>query len=346
MKKSVLFLLIALMAIVVANAQQISVVSEGDTDFYRTLQEAIENAPEGSVIYLPGGGFPIADEVKITKQLTIIGVGHNIKNNNVDGVSTINGNIWFNEGSSGSGIIGCYISGNVNIGENDAHVKDILVKYCNLNSVQVMNNTCLGTTVNQNYIRNSCNFNGASGIISHNVMHSIQNINGGQIINNQLSGFFFQRMESRGSWSSSYYARFYYCIEAYNCPNISNNVITAKPYSYSSYGDPYSYDFYYGSDNQLNSNLSIGDFGDYPINIGDVDWNDVFVNYNDGAISPLSDFHFKDTYLQYENTVGIHAGTGFNDKIIPVPYIISKRVDDQTDASGMLNIKIRVKAGE
>ena len=77
------------------------------------------------------------------------------------------------------------------------------------------------------------------------------------------------------------------------------------------------------------------------------DWNDVFVNYNNATISPASDFHFKDEYKQYESQVGIYAGDGFDDsQLAPVPHIIHKDIDDKTDASGKLRVRIRVKASE
>ena len=85
MKKIIFTLFLAIMATTGLYAQQISVVSSGGTtSLYRTLQEAIEGAEPGSVIYLPGGGFPISDDVKITKKLTIIGIGHYIKSGNID----------------------------------------------------------------------------------------------------------------------------------------------------------------------------------------------------------------------------------------------------------------------
>ena len=98
MKKIILTLFLALMATTGLYAQQISVVStDGSTSLYRTFPEAIKVAVPGSVIYLPGGGFSIDDSVKITKKLTIIGIGHYNKSGNVDGVTTISGNLWFNE---------------------------------------------------------------------------------------------------------------------------------------------------------------------------------------------------------------------------------------------------------
>ena len=79
----------------------------------------------------------------------------------------------------------------------------------------------------------------------------------------------------------------------------------------------------------------------------DADWSEVFENYNGGAISPVSDFHFKGDYKQYESQVGVYAGgVDFDKQLAPVPYIVAKHVDEQTDASGKLNVKIRVKAGQ
>ena len=81
--------------------------------------------------------------------------------------------------------------------------------------------------------------------------------------------------------------------------------------------------------------------------IENVKWADVYKNYNGGAINTASDFHFKDEYKEYENQVGIYAGTGFSDEQkAPTPYIIEKEIDEQTDAQGKLKIKISVKANQ
>ncbi len=319
MKKLLLTLFLTVMVSAVAQAQQISVVSSnGATTLYSTLQEAIEGASNGSVIYLPGGGFPISDEVKITKKLTIIGIGHYTKNENVDGVTTILGNLFFNEESGGSAVMACYITGNVNIG-----VDDILIRYCNLNSVQVNNQTCKGTEINQNYIRSSSNFNQTPAKITNNVMWSVGYVTGGNISYNFFNG-----------WFNAYYGGATYEI---NSSFVSNNCFNQ--------GDLTNY-----SNTITSGNMGTSDHvGDNCIYLGEnVNWNDVYVNYNNGAISPKSDFHFKDDYKQYENKVGIYAGdTPFNDnQIAPVPHIVAKHVDEHTDTTGKLNIKIRVKAGQ
>ena len=155
-KRIISLIAVTLIMFTSATAQRISVVTEnGVTSIFRTLQDAIESADAGSTIYLPGGGFTLPDSVKITKKLTIIGIGHKSDNENADGSTIISGNLWFNENSSGSAVMACYITGDVNIGEGDAAVNDVTIKYCNLNSVQVKNSTCQETVVSQNYVRST-----------------------------------------------------------------------------------------------------------------------------------------------------------------------------------------------
>ena len=336
MKKILLTLFLAVMATVGLYAQQISVVSsDGSTSIYRTLKEAIEGASDGSVIYLPGGGFSIGDSVKITRRVNIIGVGHKIINDNVDGNTTINGNLWFNEGSSGSALMGCYITGNVNIGDGGAAVSDVLIKYCNLNSVQVKNNTCLDVSVNQNYIRSMSSFNGANAKITNNVIHSIYGVNGGRILNNIIKGSGkpdndVNDLRYFSIWSD-------YSIISYNVMFIGQGS-----------GGNWSNAGVRGSNNSGTHNI-VGyyGFGENCISWNGKSWNDLFENPSD--VNPSSNYHFKEAYSEYENLIGLYAnaGTGFSDQqLAPVPYIVASQVDEQTDASGKLNIKIRVKAGE
>ena len=332
MKKLFLTFVFAIVATLTAMAQQISVVSTtGATTLYRTLQDAIEGADPGSVIYLPGGGFPISDEVKINKILTIIGIGHKSNNDNVDGITTISGNLWFNEGSSGSAVMGCYITGNVNIGDGGTAVSDVLIRYCNLNSVQVMNNTCMDVAVNQNYIRSMSSFNGANAKITNNVIHSIYGVNGGRILNNIIID------KGRPGINDLQYFSIWadYSIISYNVMFIRQG-----------YGGNWSNASVRGSNNSGTHNIVGGyGFGENCISWNEKSWNDLFENPS--GITPSSNYHFKDAYSEYENLIGLYADTGFNDQqIAPVPYIVVKRVDEQTDASGKLNVKIRVKAGQ
>lgn len=325
MRKQIFTLFVALVATVTVQAQQISVVSpSGATTLYRTLGEAIDGAAPGSVVYLPGGGFTIADDVKITKKLTIIGIGHKTNGDNADGSTIISGNLWFNEGSSNSAILGCYITGNVNIGDGDAEVNDVLIKYCNLNSVQVKNSTCSGTIINQNYIRNGSDYSSSNANITNNISGWIKNLNGGIISYNIIRG----TVPGAGGWVS--------------LAHIQNSIITGNVLQYLNLSP----NNCGGIQNWVpGSNSNWGnDFIDITSATSPYE---VFINWNDGAISPASNFHFKDEYKQYESQVGIYAGSGFNDKqMAPVPYITFKDVDEETDAAGKLKVRIRVKASE
>ena len=312
MKRLFLLLFVAIVAATTVQAQQISVVSpEGTTSLYKTLQEAIEGASDGSVIYLPGGGFTISDDVKITKKLTIIGIGHKSDNDNADGYTAISGNLFFTEGSSQSAVMGCYITGKVDIGAN---VDDVLIRYCNLSYVNVKL-SCLDTTVDQCYVRGTSNFNGANGYFTNNVASGLDKLFNGFIENNIFKG-------SLGS-TSSYFETSY----------ISGNVFFSKY-------------VYFGSSCQVVDNMSKFSLreGNHVLT---AEWTDVFENYNDGAVSPLSNFHFKEDYSEYEGKVGVYAGgADFDRQLAPVPHIVAKRIDGETDASGKLNVKIRVKAGQ
>lgn len=210
---------VTLITFTTATAQRISVVTEdGATSVFRTLQQAIEGADPGSTIYLPGGGFTLPDSVKITKRLTIIGIGHKSDNENADGSTIISGNVFFNQGSSGSAVMACYITGNVNIGEGDAAVNDVTIRFCNLKSVQVKNSTCQETVVNQNFIRGNSNFWETNAQISNNILHSVQKLNCGTLNNNIITSRY-----STSTYGSN-------TIGANNCI-ISYNVILPKYYS-------------------------------------------------------------------------------------------------------------------
>ena len=143
--KKILSVVVALVATMSVSAQRIVVVTGSNTKTCQTLKDAIDGSSNGSVIYLPGGGFQIHDSVKITKRVTIMGIGHKALSENADGNTVLSGNLWFNAGSSGSAVMGCYISGNINIGNDKSSVNNVFINYCNLNGIDQNNNTCTGT---------------------------------------------------------------------------------------------------------------------------------------------------------------------------------------------------------
>lgn len=321
MKKIIVLLVLAAMAATMS-AQQIAVVtSNGSTTMCQTLADAISKAGNNSVIYLPAGGFQISDDVKITHKITIVGVTHKANSDNAEGNTIISGSLFFNEGSSNSCVMGCYISGNIKIGWDDSSVNNILVKYCNVNAVDVYSNKCSGTKVNQNYLRGESDFNGAEGTFTNNVMgYCVREMTGGTILNNDI-------FYNSGSWT------FWYL----------NNVIISNNVFLTFWNGAYSCSTLSGTNNMFRS----GSWGDDCISLGLDSMEGVF--RKNLGVTPASELLFEGEYAVHNGKVGIYCtddgGTGFSDGCMPpVPYVSIKRIDEQTDASGNLKVQVRVTA--
>lgn len=325
MKK--LFLsLVALVWAVGVEAQQIAVVqSNGSTTVHSLLVDAIEAAKSGSVIYLPGGSFPVDDSVKITKPVTIVGIGHKWKSDNAEeyGYTTVTGNLFFNEGSDGSAVMGIYLTGNIDIAGDGKKVDNILVRWCNVNQVYIHNSTCMGTVVNQNYIRGGADFGAARGEFTNNITAWVNNLDNGTIAYNIF-------ISTHGHYSSGYH---YCAIKFCDQCALNHNVILdwgTSPHE--------------GNSCTAIGNMAQNSWGDDPIDV-DEGWAEIFENH--AGVTPNSKYHFIGDYKQYEHKCGIYAGGGFSDTALPpIPYIVAKQIPQQTDAEGKLNIKIRVRASE
>ena len=327
-----LFIAVALFATMTASAQNIAAVSPGnETTIYQTLGEAVNNAANGSVIYLPGGGFQIPDSIKINKPLTIMGVSHRGDTDNADGATAISGNLNFDEGSSGSSVIGAYVSGAINVGTAEKPVTNITIRFCNVGSIQVKHSESSGLVINQCYIRGLSSFKSSNPTITNNITSAMVALNGAMILNNV-----FVKNERVGD----YYAPI---LEASNS-TISYNVFLSK--GWSSNGRSSDYHQVRGDNNQSYLNMTRGiDWGENCINVGDVEWTDIFDR--NAGISIMSKYHFKGEYTQYEDQIGIYGGSGFKDGAdahAPIPRIVSKKVAEQTDGSGRLHIEVTVKS--
>lgn len=306
MKRNIIFLFATIFATTIS-AQQIAVVDgSGQTSVYYSLDEAIGGATDGCTIYIPGGGFQVKAETRVKNRVTIMGIGHKPDSDNADVNSIISGDLNFAPGSDGSAIMGVYMSNNLNIG-TDGKVKNILVKYCNINEITVNSDSCSGIVVNQNYIRGNAWFKNSNAYVTNNIMNGIGNINGGVLINNIFAG------ASRTDHPYSY--TYYY----YSCTNVVNS--TSKD-NIQRYGNV-------DCGNTITRNNWQGDF------------TSIIKKWDN--ISTTSDFHFNDTY-DGDTNIGIYGGTGFSDDCLPpMPRITSKNIAEQTDEQGKLKIQVTVK---
>lgn len=322
MKRKILFA-VALLATMTAAAQNIAAVSPSNaTTIFQTLDEAIAGAESGSTIYLPGGGFQIKDETKINKKLTIMGVSHRGDTDNVDGATVISGNLHFEGGSSGSAVLGVYLTGDINVGTGTDPVTNFTVRYCNVNSIKVKHSQSSGMVVNQCYIRDTARFGNCNVRLENNILHSLFDVNGGIIDHNIIISI------APGT-----------SVTFYNVNNTSilNNFLNS--------GRGISG----GNCQLLNNCIGTGSMGDNPVIIdeGVNLWDDVF--YANKGVSILSDYRLKGSWGKGKATdgtdIGIYGGTGFKDEALaPIPRIVSKKVDESTDGSGKLQIEVTVKA--
>ena len=191
LKKAFLLCVTACLPAFAAMAQKIAVVNPaGASTLYQDLNIAIAEAPANSAIYLSAGGFQISDTTRIRKKLTINGIGHRA-DINPDGNTTVGGNFYFEQGADGSALMGVYLTGNVNIGTsfaNGTFINGFLLRFCNVNSVQVQHQLCTEIVINQNYVRSSSGGGNSNIQFTNNILHSISNVNSGKIEYNTIIG--------------------------------------------------------------------------------------------------------------------------------------------------------------
>jgi hypothetical protein len=310
MKRIFLTCVAVIVATIAIKAQQIAVVSpspEDATTLYTDLNLAIKGAANGSTIYLSGGGFQINDTTRITKKLTIIGIGHRPDNDNADGNTIVSGNLQFEEGSDNSVLMGVYLSGHVYLGTGAKAVNTVLVQYCNINTVQVRNGNCQNIRINRNYLREGSNGGNSTINFTNNVLRSIGSVNGGVIDHNVITG---------GSSASN--------------SRVTNNILIGS---------------FSASNGVFNNNMATSSVGDSCVIVDS--WENVLQNYSDGISPNKNYALKGDTGKNAATDgtdIGIYGGTGFKDSALPpMPRITAKQIANQTDENGQLNAQIIIK---
>ena len=332
--KRILSIVVALVATITVGAQNIAVVSPSNkTKICQTLDEAITGAEAGSIIYMPGGGFPVTDNANIDKQLTIMGVSHRGDTDNVDGATVISGNLNFVKGSSHSAIIGIYVSGNINIGTSADSVVNFTARYCNVKSIQVKNSHSSGMVINQCYLRNASDFAYCNVTLTNSIIHSVKQVNGGVIRNNVITS---NTSVYVGDWDANYKS---FALGHVSSSTIAYNYILDGKHTHRG-------DDCYASHNCIGT----GSWADNPAVLpANTKWENVFVAHK--GVTIASDYHLNDTWAKSKDPdlsgIGIYgvSGNDFSDKALaPIPRIVSKKVDESSDGSGILEVTVTVKA--
>lgn len=318
MKKIITTAILAAFFFTGGQAQQISVVSpSGATQLFTSLDTAILTAVSGSTLYLSGGGFQINGATKINKRLTLIGVGHRPDINNPDGNTVISGNLFLEGGSDNSALLGFHLTGDVNIGTTTAAVNTILVRFCNINSVQIKISTCQNIHINQNYIRNLSNGGSSTVHFTNNILRRIYYVNAGVIDHNVIR---------EGNYDH---------LRDINNSQIKNNIFVDNCHQLN------------GSGNIISNNMIIygTSLGDNFIKVNN--WDTVFVGSYSG-VNVYDNYELKPTApgknAATDGTdIGVYGGTGFSNTALPPgPRITRKQIADKTDENGNLRIQVEV----
>jgi hypothetical protein len=300
----------------------------------------VDTAAVESIIYLPGNRAGFDGGVRVTKKVTIVGVGYRDDLNPVTGKTLINGNIIFLPGSDGSTLMGCYINGSVVIGENVLGglgylVNNLLIHRCYITSQikQVTPNSSsyggTGITIRENiFSKEAATADGAP--VSLRVINPLIANN---IFTTTCSNCFAISLTDGAEIKNN----LFFCYPTSNTTNTTliNNIIirmnTSQTYSYF-------------ADNIICTSTV------YAGNYSNVALDQIFVNWQG-----YSGFHYDDNY-QLKSTcagknggtdgtdVGIYGGTQpWKDSHYPFnPHIISSEVAPSTAADGTLNVKVKV----
>lgn len=79
-------------------------------------------------------------------------------------------------------------------------------------------------------------------------------------------------------------------------------------------------------------------------------WDELFGEGHNKGVTIASDYHVIASWAKGAASdgtdIGIYGGSGFSEEtsLAPIPRIVSKSVDEQTDASGKLTVTVTVKS--
>lgn len=329
MKNGIIFLVCMFCAVITLSAQQKFNVQNGTkTEFYNDLETAIQQAVSGDTIYLPGRVVQVQSDLTIDKKLAIIGAGWDV--DSIGGLQTTeikNGNnhirIYFNEGSSGSLLMGCMI-------------RDIYFMEQNVSNVTLWRNRITGNLI----LANNSSLNIKQIIVSENFINGTIHGNGGAsecfVNNNCLSSGGIESLENSFINNNAMNSRVGYltgCIVENNY--IMGNMHDCQNSIFNNNAYPGTYSFPLGSNsgsnnlmNQLlDDTFTVNSFG-------------LPKNLEIKGTSPCKNAGTDGT------DIGIFGGPApYKAGAVPFnPHITRSVISAQTDKDGKLKVDIEVSA--
>ncbi|MCU4157441.1 hypothetical protein J1N10_15800 [Carboxylicivirga sp. A043] len=346
--KKISLLILFLTSVVLVQAQVTFIVeNSSSTQVFPTLQEAIDGAVDGDILYLPGGSFPSPSGVG--KSLTWIGVGHYPSATEATGKTQITGTFTLLETADNTSLEGIHFTSHFYLGTSNetTNVDHVTIKRCRIDgNVRLKYNSDVART---DFIMSECVTMGE--IQGNNATHALieKTILSGRkksIISMSQSNF--DRLIStspveNGSYGSSY------CFQYVTNSTISNCLLRRAYNYWSPYqctGNTFSYNVFAPGAFDLSGNTDNNNME-----------STVVIDEMLEAIGKLDAFDYSDDFHLKDGVVGINAASdGTNvglyggdapakvTAIPTTPHISSKSIATSTDDNAMLNVNITVEA--
>jgi hypothetical protein len=329
---SVFYLLTAKSAV---NAQAfIALEHNGTSVFYTMLDSAITYAQNGDIIYIPGGVYHL--NISISKQIHIVGVGHNPDSTTATNITYLAGEVFLLTGAGGGSLTGLYMFDGISFGSsaNNDLVSNYSISRCNFNTLGLGSHSG-NNVISENVIRSNINLSDASNNAFYN-----------NIINNASGG-------SQNTFKNNIFLNTIYCGSSL----IENNIFIAIP-SFHGYGcSPYCCNCGYSifQNNLFVENIT-GGYGSFQgvcttIIGNNQAANNIFVNQSGYIFNYSHDYHLLPDSPGKNagndgSDIGIYGGTfPWKEGSVPYnPHIQHKEISGSTDPAGNLNINIQVQA--
>jgi len=317
------------------------IVQRGNQSFaYATLSEAIANANNGDILYLPPGNFDVSD-IQINKSIHIIGAGYHPRTTGAIGQTTILSDLVFVKGADGGSIQGLYCVKGVRLGTNNSNsgINNFIISRCYLAGgvyVEPSGSSNIGSNLilSENIILGQINAGNANNVLVTNNIIFVWS----PILVNFKNSIFTNNIIFQFNTMFGLYVN--------NC-TFRNNVIARGDLSLGNYpsGNIYLNNLY-SSPGGLNTEGVVHSLGNVYIQR-----DKMFVNASDDNFSFDDDYHLTEDALKAitgtdGTQVGIYGGQyPFKDGAAPInPQIIEKKISTATNPKGKLNVQIKVKA--
>lgn len=324
----------------------IAVEYNGQSTFYNTLPEAIQNAPADAKIYLPGGILNFT-EIVVDKPISIIGAGHYPDSTTATEPTLLIGSLKLINGADNFSIAGVRIAGNIVIGDNYSTISNITngeISRCWINGQVVFPGSELGSSYSNIIIHENAIYH-----LTPNLgLMEMNNI----LISNNILGYLSTNQSSLRAtinnnviatfpcfiWQSSFYNNIVFgsvgCGDNVfqNYSSVRNNIFDSNVITS---GDPTTI---------FQNNLT----GQLP--------ESIFENYNSGFLVSITNYYLYDLHLKSTSPgknygtdgtdVGIYGGAfPWKEGSLPYnPHIQFKNISSATNAQGNLNVEIRAAA--